>query len=179
MAQSDWLDVFWKAITPKGQNKSKARRHFLRETAFFQGFSKWELDTVTEFLHERNFAPGEAIFEKGHPGATVYFVLTGKVSIEVPSEFGGAKRLAELGEHAFFGELALLDDSPRSATARAIEDTLVLALARSELERMVQERPLVAAPVYRSLARITADRLKSTIERIQIEQNGLRAVSNG
>lgn len=178
MAKTDWYSFLWKAIPKKEKNKAKLS--FLKETTFFEDFSQWELDIVHDFLHERIFQSGEAIFEKGQPGAVLYFIFKGKVSIEVPSEGGAVRKLAELSEGAFFGELALLDDSPRSATARAAEDTVVLALARSELERMLQDRPFVAAPVYRSLAKITGERLKSTIERIQKEQQtGLKAVANG
>lgn len=178
MAKTDWYSFLWKVIPKKEKNKAKLG--FLKETTFFEDFSQWELDIVHDFLHERTFQAGEAIFEKGQPGAVLYFIFKGKVSIEVPSEGGSVRKLAELPEGAFFGELALLDDSPRSATARAAEDTVVLALARSELERMLQDRPLVAAPVYRSLAKITGERLKSTIERIQKEQQtGLKAVANG
>lgn len=179
MSKTNWLSFMWEAVAPKGVQKNQERLSFLKDTVFFKGFSQWELDLVHDFLHERSFESDEAIFEIGQPGAVLYFVFKGKVSIEVPGQDGSVRKLAELTEGAFFGELALLDDSPRSATARAAADTVVLGLARSELERMLKERPLVAAPVYRSLARITGERLVSTIRRIQKEQVGLKAVANG
>ncbi len=177
---TNWRSFLWQSIFPKTIQKNQARLSFLKETAFFQDFSQFELDLVHDFLHERVFKDDEPIFEIGQPGAVLYFVFKGKVSIEVPSQNGTVKKLAELTERSFFGELALLDDAPRSATARAIGETTVLGLARAELESMLKERPLVAAPVYRSVARITGARLVSTIERIQKEQQvELKAVSNG
>jgi CRP-like cAMP-binding protein len=178
--KTNWASFFWQAILPRKARKSKTRLDFLKATAFFEDFNSWELELAHSFLHERVFKANEPIFEKGQPGAALYFICKGSVSIEVVKENNQVKNLAEISEGSFFGELALLDDSPRSATARAIDDVVVLALPRSELERMLKERPLIAAPVYRSLAIMTGERLKSTIERIQKEQrNELKVVSNG
>lgn len=179
MAKTDWLSFFWQKLPKKSNQKNKGKLVFLRETLFFEDFSQWELSLVQDFLYERTFQEGEAIFEIGQPGAVLYFIFKGRVSIEVPSA-ESIRKLAELSDGAFFGELALLDDSPRSATARAATEVVVLALTRAELERMLKDRPLAAAPVYKSLAKITGNRLKSTIDRIQKEQNTqLKAVANG
>ncbi len=172
--KNSWLSHFWLTILPRTTRAAKNRVEFLKGTAFFEDFNSWELNIASSFLHERNFKANEPVFEKGQPGAALYFICKGTVSIEVTSDNLQVNKLAELEVGAFFGELALLDDSPRSATARAINDIVLLALPRSELERMLKERPLIAAPVYRSLAIMTGERLKSTIERIQKEQTNKR-----
>lgn len=178
--KTDWLSLFWQQILPKQNRVAKDRLTFLKSTAFFEEFNTWELQLAYSFLHERVFQSGEAIFEKGQPGAALYFIFSGTVSIEVQQDSQHLRRLAELPPGSFFGELALLDDSPRSATARAMTEVIALALPRAELERMMRERPLIAAPVYRSLAIMTGERLKTTINRIQKEETPeLKVVSNG
>lgn len=177
MANTDWFGFFWKAVSVKSVSEKKSHSSFLSSVSFFDGFSKMELKIVQDFLHERTFKEDEFVFEKGQPGAAVYFIVSGKIAIEVKSENGSVRHIADLHEGSFFGELALLDDSPRSATARAATDLTVLVLARSELDRMLEERPLIAGSVYRNLARMTGERLKSTIERIQKEQSGLKVAS--
>jgi CRP-like cAMP-binding protein len=70
---------------------------------------------------------------------------------------------------AFFGEMALLDETPRSADARALERTETLALYRNDLNELVQRDAKTACQIYRSLAGMIGDRLRLTNELVQIK----------
>lgn len=110
----------------------------------------------------------ELIFEEGQPGAALFLILDGKVAVEVVRETS-TTRLSVLQKGAFFGEMALLDETPRSATARALERTQTLALYRNDLNGLVQRDPKTACQIYRSLAGMIAERLRLTNELVQMK----------
>jgi CRP-like cAMP-binding protein len=70
---------------------------------------------------------------------------------------------------AFFGEMALLDDSPRSANARALEPTRTLALYRNDLNGLMHRHARTACQIYRSPASMIGDRLRSTNKLVQMK----------
>src|SRR5260370_14573039 len=94
------------------------------------------MKSVSDIMFERKYDANESIFEEGQPGAALFLILDGKVAVEIFRETS-TTRLAVLEKGAFFGEMALLDDTPRSATARALEQTRTLALYRNDLRWLV------------------------------------------
>jgi CRP-like cAMP-binding protein len=136
--------------------------------AFFNELSDRQLKTVSGILFDRKYEIDELIFEEGQPGAALFLILDGKVAIEMPRE-NHTTRLAILERGAFFGEMALLDEAPRSANARSLERTYTLALYRNDLSQLIQRDPQTACQIYRALAHMVADRLRSTNQLIQME----------
>jgi CRP-like cAMP-binding protein len=98
----------------------------------------------------------------------LFLILDGKVAVEVHCE-DHTTTLAILEKGAFFGEMALLNESPRSANARSLERTCTLALYRNDLSRLIQRDPQTACQIYRALASMVGDRLRSTNELMQTE----------
>jgi CRP-like cAMP-binding protein len=119
-------------------------------------------------MFERTYDTDESIFEEGQPGAALFLILDGRVAIEIYRETS-TTRLAVLERGAFFGEMALLDDTPRSANARALEPTRALALYRNDLNDLVQRDAKTACQIYRSLAGTIGDRLRLTNELVQMK----------
>src|ERR671922_1063228 len=78
----------------------------------------------------RRFARGEVIFHEGDPGDTLHLIARGRVAVRVTTPLGDTATLAVLGPGDFFGELALLSESPRTATVTALEKTETMALHR-------------------------------------------------
>lgn len=153
----------WKRSSPEMD-----RIQFLKSVPFFNELTNWQLKSVSDIIFERSYDTNELIFEEGQPGAAWFLILHGKVSVEIYREKFTA-RLATLEKGAFFGEMALLDESPRSASARALEPTRTLALYRNDLNRLIEKDPQTACQIYRALARIVGDRLRSTNELVQSE----------
>ena len=141
---------------------------FLKTVPFFDQLSNRQLNTVSDIMFKRAYDIDESIFEEGQPGAALFLILDGKVAIEIRRE-SSTTRLAVLQRGAFFGEMALLDDSPRSANARALERTRTLALYRNDLNGLMHRHARTACQIYRSLAAMIGDRLRSTNELVQMK----------
>jgi CRP-like cAMP-binding protein len=142
------------------------RVEFLKSVPFFDRLSRRQLKTVSDIMFERTYETNEWVFEEGQPGAAMFLILDGKVAIEICRE-ASSTRLAVLERGAFFGEMALLDDTPRSANARALEQTRALALYRNDLTALRRRHARTACQIYRSLATMIADRLRATNELVQ------------
>ncbi|MGH2537185.1 MAG: Crp/Fnr family transcriptional regulator [Candidatus Promineifilaceae bacterium] len=133
--------------------KSSQDHRVLMNVPFFASLGPSELATLAENLVGRQFATGQVIFHLGDPGGLLYVITSGKVKISQTSPEGHEVLLAILGNSDFFGELALLDDSPRSATAAAIEPTSTLTLHRDAFLAYLTSDPAFARHVLNVLAR--------------------------
>ena len=111
-------------------NPSNPRLQLLKNVVLFKDLSMRDLAMVDSLMHERRYLAEEVIFDEGEEGQGLFVVLSGRVKITLPANVDTV--LIELGPGAFFGEVALLDESVRSAQARAIEDTQIVALFRAE-----------------------------------------------
>ena len=100
----------------------------------------------------RRFGRGQAIFHKDDPGESLFIIEGGSVLIYLPSPQGADLTLAVLGAGDFFGDLALLDGGPRSASATALEETETLALDRADFTAVLQSRPQSAMAVLAAVA---------------------------
>ena len=153
----------WKRSSPELD-----RIQFLKTVPFFDRLSNRQLKSVSDIMFERTYDTDESIFEEGQPGAALFLILDGKVAIEICRETG-TTQLAILEKGAFFGELALLDETPRSADARALERTQTLALYRNDLTGLRHRHARTACQIYRSLATMIGDRLRATNELVQMK----------
>ena len=153
----------WKRSSPELH-----RIQFLKTVPFFDRLSNRQLKSVSDIMFERTYDADESIFEEGQPGAALFLILDGKVAIEIYRE-AGTTRLAVLENGAFFGEMALLDETPRSANARALERTQTLALYRNDLNELVHRDAKTSCQIYRSLAGMIGDRLRLTNELVQMK----------
>jgi len=103
-------------------------------------------------IYGRDFPAGAVIFEEGDPGSRLYVIQSGQVRV-VKRTGGRAVTLARLGPGEFFGEMALLDRQPRSATAVVDEAARVLELDEAAFERLVMDRGEVALRILKRLSR--------------------------
>jgi CRP/FNR family transcriptional regulator, cyclic AMP receptor protein len=96
----------------------------------------------------RNFAKGKTIFQEGDRGDEFFIVMRGQVEIR-----SGDRHLETLGPDGIFGEMALIDDGPRSATAVALTDVTLAPIKENQFLFLVQNTPFFALSVMRVLAR--------------------------
>ena len=111
-------------------------------------------------LKERAIAKGETLFIEGEPGDSMFLVIEGKLKLGQTSKDGRESLLAVLGPGEMCGELSLFDPGPRTSTATALTDAIVLSLGQEQLKPWLSGRPELAAALLQALAR----RLRRTNE---------------
>jgi len=108
-----------------------------------------------EFLtlaHRRRFAKGEVLFHEGDPGDTMHLLVKGHVAIRISTPLGDVATLRILRPGEFFGELAIISPSPRSATVVALDVVETLAVHKSQLDELRARLPAVDGVVIEALA---------------------------
>ena len=136
---------------------------YLRRVPLFAKLAEPDLGALAERARTKAFKRGETIFRKDDAGQHLYVVLEGAVKIALPGEFGQEALVALLRGGEFFGELALLDRSPRSATATALEDSRCAVLAGDDFLAFMEANPAATKVVLEALAR-TVRRLSDRVE---------------
>jgi CRP/FNR family transcriptional regulator, cyclic AMP receptor protein len=124
----------------------------LARIPFFSGLDPAALERVAAGTRTRRFRRGEVIFHAGDPGDALFVIVSGEVKIAVPSESGEEAILATLHQGDVFGELALLDGAPRSATAAALVATETVVLPRDKFRELVATEPVIRDALLASLA---------------------------
>lgn len=134
------------------RKREYAASQALQLVPFFKRLDQDEAERLSRRLVPRRFSSSQIIFHRGDPGGLLYIISKGKVKITYSTPDGQEALLAIFGAGDFFGELALLDDSPRSATAVALESTETLTLHRDEFIRYISDNPDFALHVLHTLA---------------------------
>jgi CRP/FNR family cyclic AMP-dependent transcriptional regulator len=162
------LRIFWGQLRKSNRHAFDGDKiKFLKRIPFFENLKKHQLAEVAQIVYEREYQEGEFIFETGQPGAALFIIQSGEISVEINSTGTETTQIAVLHKMAFFGELALLDEAPRSAAARATVPTKVFALFRNDLDRLTETNPDISTNIYKTLATIIGNRLKATNELIE------------
>ena len=129
----------------------------LKSASLFNQTPDNVLADIAQRVEEINFDKGELIFNKGDFGDTLYIIVSGTVQV-----WDGSRLLNELGEGDIFGELALLDPAPRSASVKTTEPTHLLLLDAAHFRTILVERPEVPAAIIRVLTGYIRDNLRLT-----------------
>lgn len=130
----------------------------LRSIPLFEGLSEEDLAALSNALKIRTYKAGAMIFAHGDAGDAMYIVESGDVNIHLPGDASQRISLKDLARGEYFGELSLFDEKPRSASALATTDTVLLELDRATLEGYLERRPRAAMAILRT----TSERLRET-----------------
>jgi len=126
---------------------------FLASVPMFSGLQRDELLKFAELTRERTYPKGSVILFQGDPGDSLYVLRQGRAKVVLIGEDGREVILGVLEPGAHFGELALIDDQPRSAHVIAMEDSQLLILRREDFRRRVEANPSVAWALLMELSR--------------------------
>ena len=139
------------ALALRARDPEHRRRvALLAETPLFAGLRKRLLGRLAVRLFAKSYAAGELVFREGEPGRALYVVAKGTVDI-VREEAGSELVLARFAAPASFGELALIDELPRRATARAAVDSELLLLYRTHFDELLEGDREVALALCRRM----------------------------
>ena len=152
----------WKSLI--GGASSSSEDDLVGRIPLFEDLTGRERDAVRRLLHRREYVAGESIFVQGEPGLGMYIIVRGAVSIQ--SEPSG-RELVELADGDFFGEIALLNEVIRTATARAKTDCTLLSLFQPDLLSLLERNPRLGVKVLLALARLVGLRLVEVSDEVE------------
>jgi CRP/FNR family cyclic AMP-dependent transcriptional regulator len=124
----------------------------LRSISAFEDLNRNDLISLADELQRRTFHAGEVIFSQGDPGNAMYIVESGEVRIHLSGNMPQPLSLRSLRPGEFFGELSMFDKQPRSATAVATVDTVLLELRHDAFVSYLSKRPQVAMTIFRTMS---------------------------
>ena len=171
--------------------KTTPRLERLHGLSLFVNLTPAELEIVDGLLHERSYLADEVIFDEGEEGQAIYIIALGEVLISRQGDVGHAPpaanndlahnhprrrqgdsgRVAQLGPGTFFGELALLDNSPRSAQARAATPCQLIVFFRDDFVSLLDTHARIASKISQQLACHLGARVRSMALTMSAYQN--------
>lgn len=152
-------DTIWSNIFKKEKKKETNIFTVLHRIPIFQDLNKRELKAVDRILHRRTYKEGEVVFSENEPGVGMYIIESGKVHITLGKQ---KKLLAVLSDGDFFGEMALLLESPRTATAVANSPLKMLGFFQPDFFGLLETQPRTGNKILHRLAQMIAERLRQT-----------------
>jgi CRP/FNR family transcriptional regulator, cyclic AMP receptor protein len=129
-----------------------------RTIPMFEGLADDDLQLLAASVTPKPYTAGQMIFHQGDAGGEMYIVARGHVNIHLPGDGSRRVSLKDITRGEYFGELALFDDKPRSASALATTDAVLLELTRATLSTYLERRPRAAMAILRTMA----ERLRET-----------------
>lgn len=147
-------------------SRRKEKLDFLRRIPLFEDLKDRQLSHVLQHLYQKEYQSGEFLFEEGDIGRALFIVESGKVELTKKTPDGKSKSLAVVGPGSFFGEMALLEEMPRSASAAALEPSRLHLFYKSKLEAFL-ERDSEAGVVFMSkLSQVLSSRLRASTGKV-------------
>lgn len=147
-----WTNIF--RLQSKGKEDTLL---VLKRIPLFQDLSRKELRQLERILHERTYKKDEVIFNEGEPGVGMYIIDSGEVRITLGSE---QKVLAVLSKGDFFGEMALLLEAPRTASAIASKPSKLYGFFQPDLFSILETYPRTGNKILLRLSQMIAERLR-------------------
>lgn len=139
----------------------------LKKIPLFADLSENEIYQVMKLSFEKKYPKESTLFVEGMAGEVLYIIKRGKVDI-VKKTPQGEVLLSSLGDGEFLGEMSLIDDSKRSATARVAEDSELVVITRKCFNDMLHGDPQITSKLLLHFLRVSARRLRETDKRIEL-----------
>ena len=148
---SHWQDAY-NAHAKPDLTQARHMTDFLKYSTFFAGLADSDLAALGRDFTRRQFAQGEMIFQQDDPGQVLYVVESGQVRIFVENEAGQETSVTFCGPGDVFGELAVIDEYPRSASAEAMQATVLHILTRERFREHLRRAPQLGLNFMRALS---------------------------
>lgn len=125
----------------------------LKKVPLFSGLQGNDIEALSSIVTRKEFGKKEVIFHQGDPGEEFMILTSGSVKVELMNAEGKELTLTILTPYQFLGELALLDDVPRSATVISMEQSELLSINKRDFARILETLPRMSIPMLRQLTR--------------------------
>lgn len=136
----------------------------IKNSTMIQGFSDDDLAKLSEYCEMREMSEGTTVFIENMPGESLFLVKKGTIRISKMFAEGDEKTLVVLGPEDVFGEMAVIDGLPRSATARVAEDAELISLKKKDLERLCTENAPLALKLVSNIVKVFSKRVREANE---------------
>ncbi|OGS18475.1 MAG: hypothetical protein A3J83_04125 [Elusimicrobia bacterium RIFOXYA2_FULL_40_6] len=136
--------------------------NFLKNIPIFEGLSNSSLGKITGIMYSKKYPADEIIFEEGKVGKALFIIFDGEVAITKISNGTETRAIATHEKGAFFGEMALLEELPRSATARTTKETTLFLIYKVKFDWFVEKDPRVGLKIIHNIAKVLSARLRET-----------------
>jgi CRP-like cAMP-binding protein len=143
-----------------GDPASSRKRAFLKSLDLFRNLGFVELGHLVQNMHARTYHEGEVLFLEGDIGRALFILESGGVELTKTGPDGRPQKIYDIKPGEFFGEMALLEQLPRTATATAVERSQVFLLYRSKLESILNYHPRIGVQIMTHLAQLLSSRLR-------------------
>lgn len=151
---------FWSNLFKTTANMDDLHDVFKR-IPLFENLSKSRFKNLFEILHHRSYQMNEYIFYQGDPGNALYIIVEGSIKIKQFSDNETEIELVELKSGDFLGELALIDDDIRSASAVASANTKLAVIFKSDLNAFMKKYPSAGVEIMKNMSHVLSTRLKN------------------
>ncbi len=147
--------------------KKREDLEILSHIPLFQELDGLELGEIAELLIKEKYEPGRTIFKEGEAGDKLYIILKGEVEIFKPISEGREEILATLKSGDYFGEMSLVDQAPRSASARVGGELSALTMSKKDFDLLLRASDTMAAKIYKFFVQTISKRLRDADEKIK------------
>ncbi|MGE5363934.1 MAG: cyclic nucleotide-binding domain-containing protein [Bacteroidota bacterium] len=130
----------------------------------FRNLGRKDISSLFPIIHTRIYSPDEYIFRQNDPGIAIYIIQEGEVCIKKEYNDGKSVELTRFFKGDIFGELALVDDDKRSASAVSAAESKIAVIFKPDLEDFISKNPRKGILILRSLSVIIASRLRKIDE---------------
>lgn len=154
----------FKNLFVDGEIKKKIK--FLKEISIFNNLDFKLLGKIINITYTKVYQKDETIFSEGDIGKAIFIIAAGSVEITKKISEKEEKILITLSTGDFFGEMALLEELPRSATARTMEETEIYIIYKVNFDSLIEKYPQVGLKITKNLAAILSKRLRKTSEQV-------------
>lgn len=152
------------AVTVNKKSDIESKIVFLRRVPIFGGVDDESILKVASITSEKSYSKKNIVFHEGDYGDALYIIKAGRIKIAKVALDGREKTLTILKGGDFFGEMAIFDDMPRSATAESMDnDVRLLSISKNDFERLIIENPSIAIRIMKDLTR----RIRQVNEQVQ------------
>ncbi|MCU0848128.1 MAG: GGDEF domain-containing protein [Spirochaetes bacterium] len=139
-------------------------RDFLKKVEIFSLLTPEETEWIVTLFRERNYKKNSLLFKEGDRGNELFIIRSGSVASYILTPDGMDREIAKFAEGNFFGEMSIFENAPRSATCRAVNDSLLMSLQDDDFYRIIEEKPDIAVKIMYRMLNITTQRLRDTGE---------------
>ena len=136
------------------------RVSMIEKSQFGDGLSRQEMEDFAQYLYVATAQPEEMIFNEGAREPYMCFISQGLVRITKGDSKKNVKTICDIGPGRSVGEMSIIDGLPRSASARATEETVVLVLTKENFDRLIKDNPRLGVTLFKKLAQMISHRLR-------------------